>query len=142
MTFKRFLDVVRDPVETTEAARVDCPTCPVNMACIVGQDGTGWTFNCCRSTGVVVEGEVVVIDCAKHNFAQNERAKAYKKCPLCSGDVMEVVERARRAGTAPTVYLPTVHAKVSIAERQVRWQASHERALRRLADEDEAGKRS
>lgn len=128
---RKFLDVVRNSVEATEAARVNCASCPVNMACMVGEGGNGWTFDCCHSTAFQLGEHLLVIDCGKHSFEQKEEAKKVKQCPLCSGEIMESDERDRRMsrGAARMRYLPTVHALVPIETRIETWRPALEKAV-------------
>ena len=134
---RKFLDVIRQSVDKTEADRVSCGECPVNMACVLEEGGTGWTFDCCHVTSVRVDGLVLAIDCGRHNFEQNNEAKKWEKCPLCSGSIMEVAERAKRNGNDPNRYVLTAHAKVPLAERIKLWRQAHADALKRLDAEKE-----
>ncbi len=116
---------------------VDCGNCPVSMACALGQGGTGWTFNCCRSTSVEMQEHgkrrLLVIDCQRHTFEQNEDAKDCKLCPLCSGDIMDVELRDE---IDTHRYVPTVYAKIPVEKRVKKWQE-----VLPLALERQAGKR-
>lgn len=94
---------------------VDCGTCPVSMACAVGAGGTGWTFDCCRSTSVRVGNQVYVLDCQRHSFEQCTMARECKACPLCSGDVVSEEDAIYR-------YVPTVHARFTPQERLHAWR--------------------
>lgn len=135
---RKFLDVIKEPVEATEKTRVDCGTCPVNMACVLKEGGNGWTFDCCHSTGFKMDDLLLIIDCGKHEFEQTQEAKRWAKCPLCSGGIMEVVERTQREqGFDPNRYVLTVHAKVPFEERRTLWVEKHKQALERLRAENE-----
>jgi len=111
------LDILERPPKV-----VDCGACPVTMACAIERGGTGWTFDCCHSTSVEVEGVIHIIDCQRHKFEQNETAKDCKVCPLCTGDVMVVALRDAKGATTPNRYVPTKHAKVSLSERLRLWK--------------------
>lgn len=130
-----FADVLVLSPAKIEKTRVNCGTCPVNMACILGQGGTGWKFNCCGSTGYVLDDATVAIDCANNAFEQNEDAKSWKLCPMCSGGIMEVVERARKDGGHKNLYLLTVYAKVPLEDRLKLWKEKQAYAKSILADE-------
>lgn len=135
-----FIDAIDKPIAAVEKTRVDCGTCPFSLACIVGQGGNGWKFDCCGMTGFIVGDEdnaiTVAIDCQKNNFEQGAKAKTWTKCPLCSGGIIEVVERARRdEGKDSNRYLLTVHAKVPLAERLELWKKKREDAIARIQEE-------
>ncbi len=108
------LDVLRKPPKV-----VDCGTCPVNIACALERGGTGWTFDCCRSTSVDTSEGILIIDCQLHRFEQSATARDCKVCPLCSGDLMTVALRDPRNANH---YVPTVHAKIPLAERLRLWR--------------------
>lgn len=128
-----FLKVVSQSVAATEKTRVTCGTCPVSLACVVGEGGTGWKFDCCGSTAVRIEDQILLIDCAKNNFEQHKDAKEHQLCPLCSGGIMEAVERGRLdGGQDPNRYVLTVYAKVPFADRLAVWRRTHVEALHRL----------
>jgi hypothetical protein len=58
----------------------------------------------------------LLIDCAKHKFASKKDSERMTRCPLCSGGQMElevVLPPDKRSH-----YLATVHAGVSVEERQ------------------------
>lgn len=130
---KKFLEVIRQPVES-----VSCGECPVNMACVLEEGGTGWTFNCCHATTVRVEGVLLTLDCGRHNFEQSNDAKKWEKCPLCTGSIMEVVERAKREGEKdPNRYVRTIHATVPLEDRIKLWKQKHAEAVKRLDLEKE-----
>jgi hypothetical protein len=136
VTVKKFLDVIHEDPSALEASRVDCGTCPVSLKCVLGQDGTGWTFNCCRATAVnVTTGDgrsvKVVVDCAKHAFEQKPEAASFIRCVLCSGEIMDTEVRAARNHGSSYLYLPTVHAKVPVGDRVTLWKRTHARAMRR-----------
>lgn len=115
---------------------VDCGSCPVNMACAVGQGGNGYVFDCCRAAGfeTTENGKrvIYVIDCQNHAFEQTPLAKECTLCPLCSGGIMEVALRDVHQSNR---YLPTVHAKVPVAERVKLFRKSVEEAKERIAEE-------
>ncbi len=111
---RSLLDVLRKPPRV-----VDCGTCPVSIACALERGGTGWTYNCCRSTAVEVDGTILIIDCQRHRFEQTATATACKVCPLCSGDLMTI---ALRDPEDANQYVPTVHAKIPLAERLRLWR--------------------
>lgn len=141
----RLADAVRMKDADVEAFRVTCETCPVSMQCIVGQGGTGWTFDCCGSTTIYLTEEeskarILLVDCGKHNFERQESTKACKQCALCSGGIMEVEAR----GMANHRYLPTVHAKVPVAERLrvLRQKLPEVEEKLRLERDEEAAKRA
>jgi len=135
---RKFLDIIREPIAKTEADRVGCGECPVNMACVLEEGGTGWTFDCCHVTSLRVDGLVLTIDCGRHNFEKNNEVGKWKVCPLCSGSIIEVVERAKRSGANdPNRFVLTEHAKVPLEERVKLWKAKHAEALKRLAAEKE-----
>jgi hypothetical protein len=129
----KFLDIVK---LKTLPAPVDCGTCPVNLACAVGKGGNGFVFDCCHATAFeMMEGEkrrLLVIDCQKHAFEQTELAKDCKSCPLCSGDIMEVVLRDVSQNNR---YVPTVHAKVPLADRVKLFRTKLEEAKAILEEE-------
>lgn len=132
----KFLDVIKAkrPPEP-----VDCGTCPVNMACAVGEGGNGYVFDCCRAAGfeTTENGKRIlyVIDCQNHQFEQTFLAKECKLCPLCSGGIMEVVLRDVSQSNR---YLPTVHAKVPVTERVALFRTAAEQAKERIAEERKA----
>lgn len=132
----KFLDVIK---AKKLPEPVDCGTCPVSMVCAVGEGGNGYVFDCCRSVGfeTTENGKRVlyVIDCQNHQFAQTSLAKECKLCPLCSGGIMEVV--LRDIGHSNR-YLPTVHAKVPVAERVALFRKAAVAAKARIAAEREA----
>jgi hypothetical protein len=131
-----FFQAVELPLKKVEASRVGCGTCPVSLACIVGQGGNGWKFDCCGATGYILDGLTVAIDCGKNNFEQNADAKTWKLCPLCSGGIMTVVERAKRdAPTDMNRYLLTEHAKVPLVQRLALWKQKREDAVVKIAEE-------
>jgi hypothetical protein len=134
---RKFLDVIKEPIAKTEATRVTCGTCPVSMACMIGQGGNGWKFDCCGATGFVLEGVgTLAIDCSRNEFEQNKDAKKYRQCPLCSGGIMEVVERSSLdGGNDANRYLLTAHAKVPLEDRVKLWKDTHAAALTRIRDE-------
>ncbi len=133
-----FFQAVELPLAEVEKTRVTCGSCPVNMACILGQGGNGWKFDCCGMTGFQMDDNVTVaIDCANNGFEQNADAKTWKKCPLCSGGIMEVVERARADGGRRSMYLLTEHAKVPLVERLELWKRKQAEARTRIAEENE-----
>lgn len=135
---RKFLDVIKEPIAKTEATRVHCGTCPVSMACMVGQGGNGWKFDCCGSTGFVFDKTTLVVDCAKNEFEQAAEAKKFKLCPLCSGGIMEVIVRSvNETGDENNRYLLTEHAKVPLAQRIELWKEKHLAALARIKDENE-----
>lgn len=131
-----FFDAVELPRAKVEKTRVNCGSCPVNMSCVLGEGGNGWKFDCCGATGYVLDEATIVIDCANNSFEQNAEAKTWKLCPLCSGGIMEVVERARKDGHHKNLYLLTVHAKVPLAERLALWKERQAKAKTLIADED------
>lgn len=114
---KPFLDVMEDPAPEI----VDCGSCPVSMACAVGQGGNGFTFDCCRATAVEMPEATLIIDCQQHQFEQSALATECKLCPLCTGDIMVVALRDAAASTKNR-YVPTVHAKVAIGDRVRLWK--------------------
>jgi hypothetical protein len=132
----KFIDLVESKKLPTP---VDCGNCPVNMACALGQGGNGYTFDCCHATGfqTEVDGRTVMylIDCQRHAFEQNRFAKMCKLCPLCSGDIVEV---AMRDISQSNVYLPTVHAKVPVADRVRLWRDKLPQVRERLKAETRA----
>lgn len=123
MSYK-FLDLVEAKKLPTP---VDCGSCPVSLACAVGEGSTGYTFNCCHSTAVEYGAEVseegirtlLIIDCQNHGFEQNEYASECVSCPMCTGAVMET---AHRELTDRHRYVPTVHAKFSVGDRVRVWR--------------------
>lgn len=109
--------------EELRARQVDCPRCPVYLLCEAGEGGTGWVCQFCGSTGVAVEkleesklpGDLLIIDCAAHKFHKLPVADNMTSCALCSGGQMEL-ELQFPASRMHMV--STVHAKVSVEERQ------------------------
>lgn len=130
-----FFDAVRLPIDKVEATRVSCGTCPVNLSCVVGQGGNGWKFDCCGSSGYVLDDVTLVVDCANNGFEQLAKAKEHSLCPLCSGGIMEVVERAQADGGKRNLYLLTEHTRVPIADRIELWKRRQLEAQARIADE-------
>lgn len=121
---------------------VDCGTCPVSVACAVNQGGNGYVFDCCRSAGFETtendERVLYIIDCQRHQFEQGERAKQCTLCPLCSGGIIEVVVRDSSQSNR---YVPTVHAKVPLAERVRLWRTQLPEVKERVAAEIRAMRR-
>lgn len=112
----------------TPPSPANCGSCPVSMRCVVEDArGTGWTFDCCGATSVdLVIGapwrNILVVDCGRHRLGQVPAAKECRVCPLCSGDV---VTRALELEDDPSTtyeYLPTVWARVPLAERLALWR--------------------
>lgn len=132
----KFLDLIK---AKTLPVPVDCGTCPVSMACAVGQGGNGFVFDCCHAVGYNAwedgEGVLYVIDCQNHGFEQVSLAKECFLCPLCSGGIMEVVLRDVSQSNR---YVPTVHAKVPLAERVALFRKTAEEAKERIAEERKA----
>ena len=96
---------------------VDCGTCPISMACAVGEGGSGWRFPCCGTTSVTVDGatdQFVVVDCANNGFASTYSNERSMRCPLCSGDVVDGI---LRGSVGQYRYLRTIHSKVSPKQR-------------------------
>lgn len=117
---RSILQVVRTPLEESPEP-VTCGTCPISLSCAANVGGTGWTFDCCGSTGVVMaDDEVAIVDCARHGFPKNSFVRRFTKCTLCSGDVVNLAVRAEAVGRE-TRYLPTVHARVSLSDRRALW---------------------
>lgn len=112
-----FLQLVDTPIDKVEL--VDCPTCPINMSCIAGSGGSGWRFDCCGSSGFKLQDGTLFVDCGINRFEQHDKAKKYPTCPVCNGGIMEVVELVQRGNFVENsnYYLPTVHARVSLANR-------------------------
>lgn len=131
-----FFEAVELPAAKVEKTRVSCGDCPVNMSCILGEGGNGWKFDCCGATGYVQDENTIVIDCAKNGFEQIAEAKTWKQCPLCSGGIMEVVERSRSDGGRKNLYLLTEHARVPLVERLELWKKKQVEAKARIADEN------
>ena len=139
-----FLQVIK--MTAKEVVPVDCPTCPVSMACVAGIGGNGWRFDCCGSTGIPVENGTLFVDCAINRFERHHKVKDFPRCPVCSGGIMEVIEAARRgelASVGMNYYLPTVHAVVPLADRLVLLRRKHREATRHpglaISREDEKG---
>lgn len=137
MTGYRFLDALR--LEAARVQPVDCGTCPVTLACAIGQGGTGYVFKCCGSTGVETQGSdgeslLLIIDCARHAFRNpHELAKSIGKdttCPLCGGGIMDDVLLKL---TAPCAWVPTVHARVPIETRLDVWRRAYPQAMERAS---------
>jgi hypothetical protein len=116
--------------ELTESS-VDCGTCPVSFACVVGKGGTGWKFNCCNATAYRAGNSYMIIDCGINGFAQTEHAAGVGKCPLCSGEYVDSIIRGMEHNTS---YMRTVHSRVPAKIRLSLWKA-------RLPHADEAFKR-
>jgi hypothetical protein len=120
----KFEDLRNETAESLDAKRVDCYSCPVNIRCAIGgQEGTGFTFNCCRVTSVYMINDerqevLVVVDCAKHNFHQTAGFNAGERtCPLCTGGAVYDEENCSDGDSEPYRYLPTIHSKVSSETR-------------------------
>jgi len=107
-----------DAVKLKVIETVDCGTCPVTMACAVEKGGNGYTYSCCGSTGFLMERpdgvELLMIDCGKHNFEQNDQVVDMPECPLCSGNALAI--ELLGLGT-PARWLPTVHAQIPASVR-------------------------
>lgn len=122
---------------------VDCPACPINMSCFTGRSGTGWRFDCCGTAVMSLGGDTVIVDCQINEFRDERRSGGFGLCPLCSGSIMEVVERSKLDLAAATIhYLPTVHARIPLAERLTRLRTRHraakaDRALARRIENEE-----
>jgi hypothetical protein len=95
---------------------VDCGTCPVSMACAVGEGGNGWRFPCCGATSVALDedaNENLIVDCGNNGF-DKRYAAATLKCPLCSGDMTDAI---LRGNSGKYRYLRTVHSQVPPKQR-------------------------
>lgn len=113
---------------------VNCGTCPVTMACAVGQGGTGYEFECCRSTGVVdAEGRMLAIDCTRHQF---ETRRVLPLCPLCSGSIVDGALRE----VQHAFWVPTIYAKVPVGQRIEAWRRRLP-VIQRILGEEAARKR-
>lgn len=129
---KKFLDVIRGAEEPP--VPVTCGRCPVSMVC-VGSEGhdTGFhRFPCCGAVGYaedIKDTVLLVIDCQQNTFYANKLTQKIKKCPMCSG---EIVEAALRGFADDHYYVPTVHAKHGVSARVALWR----RALHRLSEKD------
>lgn len=112
-----FLQLVETGIE--EIKPVDCPTCPINMSCIAGAGGTGWRFDCCGSSGFALQGGTLFVDCGINRFERHDKSGEFPTCPVCNGGIMEVAEAGSRGElqVGTNYYLPTVHARVSLADR-------------------------
>ncbi len=119
---------------------VDCPTCPVNLSCLTGRSGTGWRFDCCGTAVLDLGNDMVMVDCKINEF-RDERHQRFGLCLLCSGAIMEVEELGGLA-VGTNYYLPTVHARIPLADRLKTLRARHqgvkdERALARSTENEE-----
>jgi hypothetical protein len=127
-----FLQLVEIP--PAQIVPVDCPTCPINMSCIAGSGGTGWRFDCCGSSGFTLQEGTLFVDCGINRFEQHDKAKEFRTCPVCNGGIMEVVEAGRwgelQMGT--NYYLPTVHARIRLADRLILLREKQAQARLRL----------
>jgi hypothetical protein len=102
--------------KSLEAKRVDCGQCPISMRCVVGDKygATGWTYPCCGSTALYLgENNLLIVDCAKHNFWTHPDVDEFDVCPMCRGQMAAQVNSTTRE----ILYLPTVHSRVSSAKR-------------------------
>jgi len=114
-------ELIKRPLK--EITPVDCSTCPVSMLCQEGQGGAGYVCDICGATGVYVDEpepgafpkNLLVMDCGKHRFETLEGKGKMPDCGLCTGDQMELLLRNEHAVNH---YVPTVHARVPLAERQ------------------------
>lgn len=124
-----FLRIPETPDE--DVAVVDCPSCPVNLSCLPGGSGTGWRFDCCGTAVMNVRDGQVMIDCKINQFFRDEHiALNREKCPLCTGGIMEAAELSRGNPSATVnYYLPTIHARFSLAERLAALRRRHQEAL-------------
>lgn len=102
-------DLLKAKVNDVELTVVDCGTCPVSIQCVLSEGGNGWRYDCCGSAAVEVPGSLLLIlDCQKNTFRQQERAEDMPSCPLCDGDLV----RSHVLGMSDHHrYIPTVHAK-------------------------------
>lgn len=121
---------------------VDCATCPINMSCLTGKSGTGWRFDCCGTAVMTLGNGSVMVDCQINQLRDERRSGGFGPCPLCTGSIMEAVELARLTATVTNYYLPTVHAKIPLAERLARLRERHQavkdgRALARSIENEE-----
>jgi hypothetical protein len=118
-----------------DATRVDCGTCPVSLQCIAASGGNGWRFECCGSTGVEVNGQLLIMDCQENRFEQRyEPAVSIKVCPLCSGDLV----KGHLLGMSDHHrYVPTAHAKFPARVRLALWHKTMPEAvaLKKRVDE-------
>lgn len=129
LTFLQLVDAPADGINP-----VDCPTCPINMSCISGRGGTGWRFDCCGSSGFRLQDGTLFVDCGINRFEQHDKAKEYPTCPVCNGGIMEVAEAGRRGEfqVGNNYYLPTVHARVDLADRLALLRSKQREVVRRL----------
>lgn len=117
-----FLQSIDDP-----PAPVTCGACPVSMWCAAEKGGTGWTYDCCGSTSFdQTIGEpwrsILVIDCGRQRLGQAPAAKDCRSCPLCSGDIVAFAVELEDDPSTTYEYLPTVHARVPLADRLSLWR--------------------
>lgn len=141
-----FIEASLDDVAKT---LVDCSSCPVNLLCSEGEGGTGYVCKTCGNTGVWIDEpsygkeipkDILILDCAKHKFNAPEKNRM-TKCAICSGGIMQL-EVLNHGARNHVVF--TVHAKVSVAERQktlreawAKWKKHYDDAAAAAAVEDE-----
>jgi hypothetical protein len=136
-------EALNAPLDQVQESVVDCGTCPVNILCLAGRGGTGLKFRCCGVTVVLVTGldgaDVrLMVDCTNHQFEDGGRALEFELCPLCSHGAVESEllwphKNAR--------WLPTVHAKHSVALRLASCRAALPDIRKRIARDAEIGER-
>jgi hypothetical protein len=117
-----------------EILRVDCGTCPVTVACALEKGGNGFTYACCGSTAVEDHDDdgsplMLMIDCDRHRFETNDIVRDMPACPLCSGFITDHVLLGL---TMPSVWVPTIYARVPIETRLDVWRRSLPSAMERV----------
>lgn len=126
------LKVFKDaPVDQLKEQQVDCPTCPVFLLCQAGEGGTGWVCKICKATGMEISpiesgkhpDEILIIDCAKHNFETKKESERMTSCSLCSGGQMEFEVRFP---DIKAYLLTTVHSGVPVEDRQKKLKETFE----------------
>jgi hypothetical protein len=140
-------DVSSGRVHEDDIVPVDCGTCPVNMACAVGEEATSAT-TCCRLVAVREHSRKsgILIDCDRNRF-RTRRITILSDtvvCSLCSGRIVNVAAYDEKILWIPTVYAAhPVSERVKIMKREqvkvserLSAEAARKRALRDVLDGD------